>query len=93
VEALASFYVLEGSVLGGAVLKRLISTQCPGVPEAAFSFFAGYGEENGAMWRTFLARLNAAMDTGDHKEKAVAAANACFAGLEAWIRTCYKDPA
>lgn len=54
-EALGSLYVMEGSTLGGRVIQRNVE-RCLG--PAACSYFAGYGPDTGAMWRSFLARLD-----------------------------------
>lgn len=89
VEALACLYVLEGSTLGGAVIKKMISGQCPAIPETAFSFFSGYGEHNRDMWLLFLHSLNTAITTDTDTRWAIDAANACFTGLEEWINTFY----
>lgn len=88
-EALACQYVLEGSTLGGAVIKKMISGQCPAIPETAFSFFSGYGEHNRDMWLSFLNSFNAAITTDTDTRLAIDAANACFTGLEEWIDTFY----
>lgn len=91
-EALACQYVLEGSTLGGAVIKKMISGQCPALPETAFSFFSGYGEHNRDMWLLFLNSFNAALTTATDTRLAIDAANACFTGLEEWIVTFYTLP-
>ena len=88
-EALACQYVLEGSTLGGAVIKKMISGQCPGLPETAFSFFSGYGEHNRDMWLLFLNSFNAAITTATDTRLAIDAANDCFTGLKEWIDTFY----
>ena len=88
-QALACQYVLEGSTLGGAVIKKMISAQCPALPETAFSFFSGYGEHNRTMWLLFLDSFNTALTTATDTRLAIDAANACFSGLEEWINTFY----
>ncbi len=45
-EAVGCFYVMEGSALGGTVIKKLLLEQNPDIPQEAFSFFLGYGEKN-----------------------------------------------
>jgi heme oxygenase len=57
--ALGSFYVMEGSTLGGRIILRHLETQGIDVPTGAMSFFAGYGTETGSMWRGFVAKLDA----------------------------------
>lgn len=91
IEALGCLYVLEGSTLGGMIIKKMISGQCNAIPVNAFSFFSGYGDDNSAMWQSFLAAFNSAVTTETDIRQALAAANACFAGLEEWITAFYAS--
>lgn len=86
--ALGCFYVLEGSVLGGAVIKKIIQSKCPQVPEEAFSFLAGYGDTM-ELWQSFLAHLNTLLQS-DGLPKAITAANDCFTQFEKWIKEYYE---
>ena len=57
-EALGSLYVMEGSTLGGRVIERNVE-RCLGLDARhGCTYFAGYGTHTGAMWRSFLARLD-----------------------------------
>lgn len=58
-EAIGVLYVLEGSSLGGQVILRRLGPALGIGPLWAGRFFNGYGQATGAMWRTFVARLNA----------------------------------
>jgi heme oxygenase len=89
-EALACFYVMEGSTLGGAIIKKLVHGQCGAIPETAFSFFSGYGEHNMAMWQSFVAIFNTAITTASDTRLAIAAAHSCFVYLENWINAFYR---
>jgi heme oxygenase len=56
-EALGSLYVMEGSTLGGRVIQQNVK-RCLGLTEqAGCRYFAGYGSNTGAMWWSFLNRL------------------------------------
>jgi Heme oxygenase len=88
VSALGCYYVLEGSVLGGAVIKKLILAKCPQVPEQAFSFLSGYGD-TWELWQSFLTHLNAVLKPDD-LSTAIAAANDCFTQFEKWIKAYYE---
>jgi heme oxygenase len=90
-EALGCQYVLEGSTLGGVIIKKMIIGQCNAIPGTAYAFFSGYGDDNRSMWLSFLNRFNAAVTTETDIRMAVAAANACFARLEEWISTFYTS--
>ena len=53
--ALGALYVMEGSTLGGAIIKRIISSRLQS--EEGFSFFTGYGDNVQAMWDQFKSYL------------------------------------
>jgi len=54
-EALGSFYVVEGSTLGGRLILRELQKR--GVADIALRFLDPYGSEGGSMWRSLLAVL------------------------------------
>lgn len=54
-EALGSFYVVEGSTLGGRLILRELRTR--GVSDPELSFLDPYGSASGRMWRSLLAIL------------------------------------
>ena len=57
-EAFGALYVMEGSTLGGQIIKIMVSKQL-GIPENyATSFFNGYGNETMKMWTAFQQLLN-----------------------------------
>jgi heme oxygenase (biliverdin-IX-beta and delta-forming) len=57
VEALGSLYVMEGSTLGGRVINQNLM-RCLGANAPSVStYFNGYGNDTGLMWRSFVARL------------------------------------
>jgi heme oxygenase len=52
--ALGAFYVLEGSTLGGRVLRTEVAARLGDVPT---TFLAGYGDDTGRRWRQTRAAL------------------------------------
>lgn len=88
-EALGRFYVLEGSALGGRVIRRALAAQ--GSDMAGLSFLDPYGEHTGERWRGFLAVLDRAAGTPDAAEAVVRGAIAGFAHAER--RLCERQPA
>jgi heme oxygenase len=56
--ALGSLYVMEGSTLGGRVIQRNVGRRLGLDGASGCSYFSGYGERTGMMWRSFLARLD-----------------------------------
>lgn len=51
-QALGSLYVLEGATLGGQILSRHFA-QTLGLAREGLTFFRGYGERTGPMWKKF----------------------------------------
>ncbi len=87
--ALGCFYVLEGSVLGGVIIKKIIQEQCPQLPENAFGFFSGYDQQNGIQWRQFLEQFDLLLNDAAKQLAAITAANDCFKQFEANINDYY----
>lgn len=61
--AFGSLYVIEGSALGGQVITPRLKRDMALEPGRGASYFHGYGERTGAMWREF--RQRAATEIGD----------------------------
>ncbi len=55
IQAMGALYVLEGSIMGGPYIVQMLRKL--GI-NRGFSFFSGYGEHAGLMWRTFSEALN-----------------------------------
>jgi heme oxygenase len=81
--AMGSLYVMEGSSLGGRVISRHVERRLGAAGRDACRYFQGYGQETGAMWGSFLARLNA--ESAAQKEQIGTGALATFAALGAWM--------
>lgn len=91
-EAMGCLYVLEGSVLGGTIIKDRIKSQCQHIiPEQSFSFFSGYGQQTGAMWQSFITQFNSFFKSDEQLIQAITSANHCFEKLEDRIDQYYKD--
>ncbi|MEP9361296.1 biliverdin-producing heme oxygenase [Sphingomonas sp. KR3-1] len=71
---LGALYVLEGSRLGGTLLKRSVPADFP-------SRFLG--NVDSAAWQALLARLDAALDSEDRRAAAIAGARQVFDLFEA----------
>jgi heme oxygenase len=81
--ALGSLYVMEGSTLGGRVIEKNLLLRLGITRDSGGSYFHGYGDRTGLMWRDLLDRLDATPIT------AAAAINlgaiATFACLTSWF--------
>lgn len=74
-QALGALYVMEGSIMGGPYIVKMLAKL--GV-EKGISFFSGYGPETGNMWSSFIAVLNAQATNETAENIAINAANATF---------------
>lgn len=78
--ALGVAYVLEGSTLGGAVLKREVEARLGPVPTR---YFDCYGAELGPRWQGFLGHLEAApLASQEDESRLVASAVSTFSQFE-----------
>jgi heme oxygenase len=59
-EALGSLYVMEGSTLGGKLIRGNIQRCLGNLGVSSSTYFGGYGAETHTMWRSFLGVLDAA---------------------------------
>lgn len=82
-EALGTLYVVEGSTLGGRVLRDRLR-DAP-LPPGCFHFLSSYGPQTGRRWRSY--RVVTLAWVGDDPVRAdavVAAARGVFAALVSW---------
>jgi heme oxygenase len=78
-------YVLEGSTLGGQVLKRAMAERLGVGADSGAAFFDVYGPLTGTHWRSFLARLAEASLPPAALTCSVHAAVATFMRFEQWL--------
>ncbi len=81
--AIGSLYVMEGSTLGGRVILGHLERRF-GLTGLGCSYFTGYGSATGAMWRSFLARLDLCPMAQAHR--IAAGATATFDQVGWWLR-------
>jgi heme oxygenase len=81
--ALGSLYVMEGSTLGGRIIEQHLHRLLGIRRETGGSYFAGYGDRTGLMWRNFLDRLDATPVTAAARINS--GATETFACLTAWL--------
>jgi heme oxygenase len=88
-QVLGCFDVLEGSTLGGQIISRHFEKTLGMTAESGLSFYHGYGDQTGAMWKEFGAFLSSFVS--HHVESAVLAEeivqSACktFQSIEDWL--------
>jgi heme oxygenase len=80
---LGAMYVIEGSTLGGQYIARHVEETLGLAPGIGDSYFRGYGDRTGSMWREFQKVLEEV-----HEEEAdvvIAAAKKMFSTFGEWM--------
>ncbi|MDF1502102.1 biliverdin-producing heme oxygenase [Roseisolibacter sp. H3M3-2] len=84
--ALGCAYVLEGSTLGGQLIRRHVERTLGILPDDGCSFFAAHGDAVGPMWRAFLIALERGVEhEGCPPDEVLAAARETFDALAGWL--------
>jgi heme oxygenase len=81
--ALGSFYVLEGSTLGGQLITKHLSGAA-WLPADGLSYFNPYGARTGQMWRSFKRWLESQAER-HAADDIVSGARATFMVLQKWL--------
>ncbi|MDB5205745.1 MAG: Heme oxygenase-like protein [Flavisolibacter sp.] len=82
--AWGGMYVLEGSTLGGQIIKRHLQKKL----DSGFTgslYFTAYGAETGAFWKTFLQHLGEAAQDPEDAEQIIDSAVKTFSAIDTWI--------
>lgn len=79
-EALGRMYVLEGSTLGGQIIRRAVEAR--GDDMLGLSFLDPYGARTGERWRAFLGVLDAHAATAADTDAMIAGARDGFRHAE-----------
>lgn len=82
-EALGRLYVLEGSALGGRVIRKQVARA--GDDLTGLSFLDPYGDRLGETWRAFLAVLEREAPGEIERRRVVAGARTAFRHAEACL--------
>lgn len=75
-QAFGALYVMEGSIMGGRIIIKLLENI--GI-RLGISFFSGYGENTEKMWELFGEALNAQITCDEHAQVMIQTANDTFA--------------
>ncbi len=76
-DILGCMYVMEGSTLGGAVIRRRL-VPLPDFATLPFHFYGCYGDRTGPMWNAFRSVLTERVQTTDQEQATVDAAIRTF---------------
>jgi heme oxygenase len=74
-QALGALYVLEGSIMGGSIIVKVVEKA--GIKKG-ISFFSGYGQNTSYMWSTFIDVLNKNAETEEKEVEAIQSADETF---------------
>jgi len=83
-EALSAMYVLEGSLMGGPYIVKMLEKR--GI-ERGFSFFKGYGENSLQMINSFMDVLNKYGEDSSQTDRAVEVAAQTFQNFGETFKT------
>jgi len=91
-EGLGCLYVVEGSTLGGQVIKRQLQKSLGLSAGSGVAFFSGYGAETAARWKSFGCGLEEAAARLDQDDAIIAGANETFRTLGIWLENASEPP-
>ena len=75
-QAFGALYVMEGSIMGGRIIVKLLENV--GIRQGV-SFFSGYGEDTEDMWAQFGEAFNKQVTHDEHEALMIQCANDTFA--------------
>jgi len=86
--AFGALYVMEGSTLGGLMIKKMLSDTLS-LSDAQLSFFAGYGKQTRERWNYFVQALNGFTANPAEEQAAITSANDTFLHFKNWLLAVY----
>lgn len=79
-------YVLEGSTLGGQVIKRTLGPRLELTVDFGLRFLAGYGEQTACSWRAFAEAIGRHERARCDPDAVVRGAQGTFETMTEWLR-------
>ncbi len=83
--ALGGLYVMEGSILGGAIIYRHLLSCLGETIKNKASYFTSYGAQTGSKWKAFLGMLCAEAEASGEQEVIIKSAIKTFVLLNKWM--------
>ncbi|RZJ69706.1 biliverdin-producing heme oxygenase [Flavobacterium sp.] len=74
-------YVVEGSTLGGRFILKNIQANLGLDENAGATYFAGYGNKTGSMWKSFLNEMTGFASKTNSENQIIAGANHAFEAI------------
>ena len=84
-QAMGIMYVLEGSTLGGKFLYKHINETLGFDAENGASYFWGYGQQTGSLWKTFIAAMTDFAERENCGDEITSSASQTFATIAIWL--------
>ncbi|MBE9461268.1 biliverdin-producing heme oxygenase [Dyadobacter subterraneus] len=84
-DALGTMYVLEGSTLGGKILYKHINQVLRLNEETGASYFYGYGQQTGLLWKTFISTLANYAVEENCEQQIISSAISTFNAIGHWL--------
>lgn len=88
--AIGIVYVLEGSTLGGRIIVKNITSALGFDKNHGASYFTGYGEQTGPLWKSFLNSLTQYEITSGNGEAIMEGARQAFQAIHDQISRAYQ---
>lgn len=83
--AMGTFYVMEGSTLGGQVITRHVASHLNLSPDHGLAFFSSYGDAVGARWKETRDALVRFAEQSHAEDVMIESAKKTFEALAAWL--------
>ena len=90
--ALGGLYVLEGSMLGGVMIKKHLTEKLQNEVVENTKYLTGYGSETGKVWKSFLKILSENAPDVKTENIIIDSAKNTFNLLNQWIETSNLVP-
>lgn len=82
---LGALYVLEGATLGGQIILRTLQPRLAISSTHGGRFYASYGAQIGAMWKSYISVLENAAQLPQHAREIELGAFETFGAFERWF--------
>lgn len=84
---MGGLYVLEGSMLGGVMIKKHLFEILQEKVVGNTQYLTGYGSETGKVWKNFLNILSNSVKDAETEKIVINSAKNTFDLLNTWIAT------
>lgn len=86
--AFGALYVMEGSTLGGLMIKKMLTGQLS-LSDKQLQFFGGYGKQTRQRWNVFLSAMNTVAQNETEEQALIETAKATFTCFRNWLSSVY----